>query len=63
MPLKPARIEYNVSVYLMFCGAPPFGGINSAEQNMGGGFCIKAVTRYTLLADVFLFFSGDSWLF
>ncbi|HBU06930.1 MAG TPA: hypothetical protein DEB09_02510, partial [Candidatus Magasanikbacteria bacterium] len=27
-----------------------------AEQNMGGGFCIKAVTRYTLLADVFLFF-------
>ena len=31
----------------MFCGA---------EQNMGGGFCIKAVTRYTLLADVFLFF-------
>ena len=24
---------------------------------MGGGFCIKAVTRYTLLADVFLFFS------
>lgn len=23
---------------------------------MGGGFCIKAVTRYTLLADVFLFF-------
>jgi len=33
----------------MFCGA-------IAEQNMGGGFCIKAVTRYTLLADVFLFF-------
>jgi len=27
-----------------------------AEQNMGGGFCIKAVTRYTLLADIFLFF-------
>jgi hypothetical protein len=23
---------------------------------MGGGFCIKAVTRYAVLADVFLFF-------
>jgi hypothetical protein len=23
---------------------------------MGGGFCIKAVTRYVVLADVFLFF-------
>ena len=23
-----------------------------AEQNMGGGFCIKAVLRYTLLYDV-----------
>jgi len=29
-----------------------------AEQNMGGGFCIKAVTRYTLLYDVC--FSPDS---
>jgi len=25
---------------------------SEAEQNMGGGFCIKAVTRYTLLSDV-----------
>ena len=25
------------------------------EANMGGGF-VRAVTRYTLLADVFLFF-------
>jgi len=23
---------------------------------MGGGFCIKAATRYAVLADVFLFF-------
>jgi len=23
---------------------------------MGGGFCIKAVARYAVLADVFLFF-------
>jgi hypothetical protein len=23
---------------------------------MGGGFCIKAVTRYAVLADIFLFF-------
>jgi len=27
-----------------------------AEANIGEGFFIKAVTRYTLLADVFLFF-------
>ena len=26
---------------------------------MGGGFCIKAVTRYTLLADVRFFFLPD----
>lgn len=27
-----------------------------AEANMGGGFCMKTVTRYAVLADVFLFF-------
>lgn len=26
------------------------------KKNLGGGFCIKAVTGYSLLADVFLFF-------
>ena len=25
---------------------------SEAEQNMGGGFCIKAVTRYAVLCDV-----------
>jgi len=28
-----------------------------AEANMGGGFCIKAVTRYAVLCDVCFFFS------
>jgi len=43
------RISPNVPVYEIFCVA-------IAEQNLDGGFCIKAVTRYTPLADVFLFF-------
>ncbi|MFH1968546.1 MAG: hypothetical protein ABIJ84_04115, partial [bacterium] len=34
----------NVSAYLKL------------RSNLGGGFCIKAVTRYAVLADVFLFF-------
>ena len=29
---------------------------NEVEKNLGGGFWIKAVTGYSLLADVFLFF-------
>ena len=37
-------ITYNVSAYLKL------------RSNLGGGFCIKAVTRYAVLADVFLFF-------
>ena len=46
---KEKYISYNVTSIRSF-------SVAERKKNLGGGFWIKAVTGYSLLADVFLFF-------